>query len=110
LPWEIFALSSILRLNKIFIRKSPFFALSLFVSLLCFEKGGANGSDIHWNYCRFFRSHIASGKACGNSEVRNRTNGDQEVTVVTLYWISGIIAVGLLIYLVIALMKPEIFS
>jgi len=28
----------------------------------------------------------------------------------TLYWISSIIAVGLLIYLVIALMKPEIFS
>jgi K+-transporting ATPase KdpF subunit len=27
-----------------------------------------------------------------------------------LYWISGIIAAGLLIYLVIALMKPEIFS
>ena len=27
-----------------------------------------------------------------------------------LYWISGIIAVGLLIYLVAALMKPEIFS
>ena len=28
----------------------------------------------------------------------------------TLYWISGIVAVGLLIYLVIALLKPEIFS
>jgi len=28
----------------------------------------------------------------------------------TLYLISGIIAVSLLIYLVIALMKPEIFS
>jgi K+-transporting ATPase KdpF subunit len=28
----------------------------------------------------------------------------------TLYWISGIIAVALLIYLVVALMKPEIFS
>ncbi|HMK59897.1 MAG TPA: K(+)-transporting ATPase subunit F [Dissulfurispiraceae bacterium] len=28
----------------------------------------------------------------------------------TLYWISGIVAVGLLIYLVLALMKPEIFS
>ena len=28
----------------------------------------------------------------------------------TLYWISGIVAVGILIYLVIALMKPEIFS
>lgn len=27
-----------------------------------------------------------------------------------LYWISGSIAVGLLIYLVIALLKPEIFS
>jgi K+-transporting ATPase KdpF subunit len=27
-----------------------------------------------------------------------------------LYWISGIIAIGILIYLVIALMKPEIFS
>ncbi len=27
-----------------------------------------------------------------------------------LYWISGIVAVGLLVYLVIALMKPEIFS
>jgi K+-transporting ATPase KdpF subunit len=31
-------------------------------------------------------------------------------TMETLYLISGIIAVGLLIYLVIALMKPEIFS
>jgi K+-transporting ATPase KdpF subunit len=28
----------------------------------------------------------------------------------TLYLISGIIAAGLLIYLVIVLMKPEIFS
>jgi K+-transporting ATPase KdpF subunit len=28
----------------------------------------------------------------------------------TLYVVSGIIAVGLLVYLVIALMKPEIFS
>jgi len=28
----------------------------------------------------------------------------------TLYLISGVIAVGLLVYLVIALMKPEIFS
>lgn len=28
----------------------------------------------------------------------------------TLHWISGIVAVGLLIYLVVALMKPEIFS
>ena len=28
----------------------------------------------------------------------------------TLYWISGSIAVGLLVYLVVALMKPEIFS
>ena len=53
---------------------------------------------------------MAAGKACGKSEVRNGTNGDQEVTVETLYWISGIIAVGLLIYLAMALMKPEIFS
>ena len=58
----------------------------------------------------FFWSHMAAGKACGKSEVRNETNGGQEVIVETLYWISGIIAVGLLIYLVIALMKPEIFS
>jgi len=28
----------------------------------------------------------------------------------TLYVVSGIVAVGLLIYLVVALMKPEIFS
>ena len=28
----------------------------------------------------------------------------------TLYVISGVVAVGLLVYLVIALMKPEIFS
>jgi K+-transporting ATPase KdpF subunit len=27
-----------------------------------------------------------------------------------LYWISGIVAVGLLIYLAIALLKPELFS
>jgi K+-transporting ATPase KdpF subunit len=65
---------------------------------------------MYWNYCRVFRSNMAAGKACGKSEVRNGTNGDREVTVETLYWISGIIAVGLLIYLVIALMKPEIFS
>ena len=59
----------------------------------------------------FFRSYLAAGKACGKGEVRkNGANGDQEVTMETLYWISGIIAVGLLIYLVIALMKPEIFS
>jgi K+-transporting ATPase KdpF subunit len=37
-------------------------------------------------------------------------NGDEEVIMETLYLISGIIAAGLLIYLVIALMKPEIFS
>jgi len=53
---------------------------------------------------------MAAGKACGKSKVRNGKNGDQEITVETLYWISGIIAVGLLIFLVIALMKPEIFS
>jgi K+-transporting ATPase KdpF subunit len=99
-----------LRLNKIFMRKSPFFALSLFVSLICFERGGANGFDIHWNCSRFFRSHMDAGKSCGKSEVSNGRNGDQEINVETLYWISGIIAVGLLIYLVIALMKPEIFS
>jgi K+-transporting ATPase KdpF subunit len=28
----------------------------------------------------------------------------------TLYVVSGIIAVGLLVYLVVALMKPEIFT
>ncbi|HMK44256.1 MAG TPA: K(+)-transporting ATPase subunit F [Dissulfurispiraceae bacterium] len=28
----------------------------------------------------------------------------------TVYWISGAVAVGLFIYLVVALMKPEIFS
>lgn len=28
----------------------------------------------------------------------------------TLYWISGVVAAGLLVYLVTALMKPEIFS
>jgi K+-transporting ATPase KdpF subunit len=50
---------------------------------------------------------MAAGEACGKSEVRN---GDQEGTMETLYWISGIIAVGLLIYLAVALMKPEIFS
>jgi K+-transporting ATPase KdpF subunit len=27
-----------------------------------------------------------------------------------LYWIGGIVTIGLLIYLVIALLKPEIFS
>lgn len=27
-----------------------------------------------------------------------------------LYWIGGIIAVGLLLYLIVALMKPEKFS
>jgi len=54
---------------------------------------------------------MVAGKTCGKSGVRNGTNEDQKVPfVVTLYWISGIIAAGLLIYLVIALMKPEIFS
>lgn len=27
-----------------------------------------------------------------------------------LYWIGGILAVGLLVYLLLALLKPEIFS
>jgi K+-transporting ATPase KdpF subunit len=27
-----------------------------------------------------------------------------------LYWIGGIIAIGLLVYLFIALLKPEVFS
>jgi K+-transporting ATPase KdpF subunit len=27
-----------------------------------------------------------------------------------LYWIGGIVSIGLLIYLVVALLKPEIFS
>jgi K+-transporting ATPase KdpF subunit len=27
-----------------------------------------------------------------------------------LYWIGGIVTIGLLIYLLIALLKPEIFS
>lgn len=27
-----------------------------------------------------------------------------------LYWIAGIMAIGLLVYLIIALIKPEIFS
>jgi K+-transporting ATPase KdpF subunit len=35
---------------------------------------------------------------------------DLEVFMETLYWISGLIAAGLLVYLVIALLKPEIFS
>jgi len=26
------------------------------------------------------------------------------------YWIGGIVAVGLLVYLVVALLKPEVFS
>ena len=53
---------------------------------------------------------MAADKACGKSEVKNGISGYQEITVETLYWISGIIAIGLLIYLAIALMKPEIFS
>ena len=57
-----------------------------------------------------FWSHVATGKACGKSEVRNGMRGFQEITMETLYWISGTIAVGLLIYLVVALIKPEIFS
>jgi len=27
-----------------------------------------------------------------------------------LYWLGGIVALGLLIYLVVALLKPEVFS
>ncbi len=28
----------------------------------------------------------------------------------SLYWLGGIVAIGLLIYLVVALLKPEVFS
>ncbi|MCZ7625475.1 MAG: K(+)-transporting ATPase subunit F [Candidatus Methylomirabilota bacterium] len=28
----------------------------------------------------------------------------------SLYWLGGIVALGLLIYLVVALLKPEVFS
>jgi K+-transporting ATPase KdpF subunit len=51
---------------------------------------------------------MVAGKACREGYVRK--NGDEEVIMETLYLISGIIAVGLLVYLVIALIKPEIFS
>lgn len=27
-----------------------------------------------------------------------------------LYWLGGIVALGLLIYLIVALLKPEVFS
>ncbi|CBE67491.1 MAG: K(+)-transporting ATPase subunit F [Candidatus Methylomirabilis oxygeniifera] len=30
--------------------------------------------------------------------------------MISLYWFGGIVAVGLLIYLVVALLKPEVFS
>jgi K+-transporting ATPase KdpF subunit len=30
--------------------------------------------------------------------------------MISLYWLGGIVAVGLLIYLVVALLKPEVFS
>jgi K+-transporting ATPase KdpF subunit len=54
---------------------------------------------------------MAAGKTCRKSYVRkNGANVDEEITMETLYLISGIIAVGLLVYLVIALIKPEIFS
>jgi K+-transporting ATPase KdpF subunit len=69
-----------------------------------------DGPDLYWNHCGFFRSYLVAGKACGKGHVRKKANGDEEVIMETLYLISGIIAVGLLIYLVIALMKPEIFS
>lgn len=34
----------------------------------------------------------------------------EEVFMDIFYWIGGIVALGLLVYLLIALMKPEIFS
>jgi K+-transporting ATPase KdpF subunit len=59
---------------------------------------------------------MAAGKACGKTYtlIDNFTNNkhwsDLEVIMETLYWISGVIAAGLLVYLVIALLKPEMFS
>ncbi len=28
----------------------------------------------------------------------------------SLYWLGGVVALGLLVYLVVALLKPEVFS
>jgi K+-transporting ATPase KdpF subunit len=74
-------------------------------------KEGYYGSILCWDHYSFLHPYLVAGKACGKGHIRkNAANGDEEVTMETLYLISGIIAVGLLIYLVIALMKPEIFS
>jgi K+-transporting ATPase KdpF subunit len=59
---------------------------------------------------------LATGKVCGKNYAlidalaNYKHCSDLEVIMETLYWISGIIAAGLLVYLVIALLKPEIFS
>jgi K+-transporting ATPase KdpF subunit len=67
-------------------------------------------------FCRNSRGFLCAimaackpcGKTCRLSFFLQYT--EVEIIMDTLYWITGIIAVSLLVYLVIALLKPEIFS
>lgn len=52
--------------------------------------------------CRIFRFQLAMGKVPG------KDLGGLSMEI--WYWIGGIVALGLLGYLVVALVKPEIFS
>ena len=40
----------------------------------------------------------------------NRTHRKGAGEMNIFYWIGGIVAIGLLVYLLVALLKPEIFS
>ena len=76
--------------------------------MISLTNGGAYGPDLFWNRRCFLWAHMAAGTGSRKSQVA--VYRDEEVKMDTLYVVSGIIAVGLLVYLVVALMKPEIFS
>jgi K+-transporting ATPase KdpF subunit len=70
--------------------------------VIILAEGGSRGSCLSLPRCRVVRPELAAAKALG------KNLGGQDMAV--SYWIGGIVAFGLLIYLVIAVLKPEIFS
>ncbi len=65
-------------------------------------KGGLNGCDLRRTNDRAFRPLLALHKASG----KYLKGTPMEI----FYWIGGVLAGLLLVYLIVALLKPEMFS
>jgi len=61
-------------------------------------------------WMRLFGSSVQEIHCSDTLVFARPTRKNQEGTMSALYVLGGIVAVGLLVYLVIALLKPEVFS